>query len=416
MQQVALPPIDLAKAEFKADPFPFYAEMREHAPVYHTTSLGIAPSVWMISRYDDVLAAFRDDTRFVKDPKNSKPMDAKEASRKMRPALMPSAINALARNMLYVDDPDHARLRNLVHKVFTPKLIEEMRTLAHERSHELLNQAQRSGRQFDLLAEFAMPLPVMVISKMLGIPDKDQMRFQQWSKNTLKITASRGTFTLIQAVPAMLMFMHYLRQLFQERRENPQDDLTTALVQVEEAGDRLSEDELVAMVFLLLVAGHETTMNLIATGALSLMQFPDEMARFREEPEIGKSAIEELLRFTSPVEQATRRYTSEDITLHGVTIPRGELVMLMIGSANRDERQFPDPDQLDLTRTPNRHLAFGMGVHYCLGAPLARLEGHVAMPTLLERMPNLRLAVPEEKLRWRSSILVRGLEALPVTY
>jgi cytochrome P450 PksS len=221
---------------------------------------------------------------------------------------------------------------------------------------------------------------------------------------------------MVQAVPAMLMFMRYLRQLFDDRRQNPQDDLTTSLVQAEEAGDRLSEDELVAMVFLLLLAGHETTMNLIATGALSLMQFPDQMTLYREQPEISKSAIEELLRFTSPVEQATHRYASEDIHLHGVTIPKGELVLLMIGSANRDERQFPNAEELDLTRNPNRHLAFGMGVHYCLGAPLARLEGQVAMPILLDRLPNMRLAVPEEKLRWRSSILVRGLEALPVTY
>ncbi len=411
MERVALPQLDLASSEYRANPFPFYAQMREHEPVYHATGLKISPSVWMISRYDDVLAAFKDDARFVKDPNNARP-----GNKALKSPLMPSSVEALGRNMLYVDDPDHARLRNLVHKVFTPKLIEAMRAQVRDRTHELLDKAQNSRRQFDLLHEFAMPLPVMVISQMLGIPDKDQPRFQRWSTNTLKITGSRRPLTMMQAVPSILMFMRYLRQLFRERRENPQDDLVTALVQVEEEGDRMSEDELVAMVFLLLIAGHETTMNLLATGTLNLLQFPDQMERLRREPEIAKSAVEELLRYASPVDQATHRFASEDIDMYDVTIPQGEMVLLMIGSANRDEQHFVNPDQLDLTRNPNRHLAFGMGVHYCLGAPLARLEAQVAFPILLERLPDLRLAVPEDQLEWRNSILVRGMEAMPVAY
>jgi cytochrome P450 PksS len=204
--------------------------------------------------------------------------------------------------------------------------------------------------------------------------------------------------------------------LFKQRRKNPQDDLVTALVQAEEAGDTLSEDELLAMVFLLLIAGHETTVNLIASGTLALLQHPEQMNLLRQNPSLIKPAIEELLRFTSPVEIATERFAREDITLRGMTIPRGEMVLAVLGSANRDEEQFPDPGALDITRDPNRHLAFGQGGHYCLGAPLARLEGQIAMNTLLHQLPALRLTVAPDSLRWRKGVFLRGLKQLPLAF
>jgi cytochrome P450 PksS len=207
-----------------------------------------------------------------------------------------------------------------------------------------------------------------------------------------------------------------VRQLVARRRTDPQDDLITALLHAGASGDTLSEDELLAMVVLLLIAGHETTVNLIASGTLALLEHPDERERLRRDPALIKPAIEELLRFTSPVDIATERYASEDVTLEGVTIPRGELVLAAVGSANRDERQFPNPDMLDLSREPNRHLAFGQGAHYCLGAPLARLEGQIAITTLLRRMPDLRLAVAPGALRWRRGLILRGLEVLPVAF
>jgi cytochrome P450 PksS len=208
--------------------------------------------------------------------------------------------------------------------------------------------------------------------------------------------------------------MGYLKRIFKERRADPHDDLITALVQAEEDGQRLTEDELLAMVFVLLIAGHETTVNLIGSGALALLEHPDQMRLLRQKPELIKNAIEELLRFVSPVEQATERYAREDVTLHGIAIPKGEMVLAVIASANRDEHQFADPDRLDITRENVKHLAFGQGAHYCVGAPLARLEGQIALQTLVERMPNLGLATAPQTLRWRPGLTVRGLEALPV--
>jgi cytochrome P450 PksS len=221
---------------------------------------------------------------------------------------------------------------------------------------------------------------------------------------------------MVKAVPNAWALIRYLRKIIKKRQANPRDDLVSALARAEEAGDTLSEDERLAMVFLLLVAGHETTVNLIGNGTLTLLEHPDQLEKLRNEPALLKPAVEEMLRFTSPVEMATERYTREDVTIHGVTIPRGEMVFAVIASANRDERQFTNADSLDITREPNKHLAFGLGNHFCLGASLARLEGQVAISTLLHRAPDLRLTVAPKALRWRRGLLLRGLEALPVAF
>jgi cytochrome P450 PksS len=265
----------------------------------------------------------------------------------------------------------------------------------------------------DVIADYALPIPLTVISEMLGIPTADQHRFHRWS-NT--IVASTAAPNLIRVLPAIWRFVRYLRKVIAAKRVRPQDDLISALVQAEEAGDRLREDELVAMVFLLVVAGHETTVNLIGNGVLALMQFPEQLERLRADPRLESTALEELLRFHSPVETSTERFAREPIAIAGVPIPQGALVYGLIASANRDETQFDDPDRLDLGRQKNRHLAFGQGIHYCLGAPLARLEGQIALRRLLERMPGLRLAVPESTLRWRKGLNIRGLETLPVAW
>jgi cytochrome P450 PksS len=211
------------------------------------------------------------------------------------------------------------------------------------------------------------------------------------------------------------MFLRYTRKLIKARRAQPRDDLVSALIRAEEAGRQLSEDELVAMVVLLLVAGHETTVNLIGNGTLALLEHPDQLEKLRDDPSLIRPAVEELLRFGSPVEAATERFAREDVTIAGVTIPRGEMVLAVIASANRDERQFANPDKLDITREPNRHLAFGLGAHFCLGAALARMEGQIAIGTLLRRAPGLRLAVEPGALRWRPGLVLRGLKALPVS-
>jgi cytochrome P450 len=249
---------------------------------------------------------------------------------------------------------------------------------------------------------------------MLGIPAEDHHRFHRWSSVIVAATASPNLFRVL---PAIWMFVRYIRGMIAAKRASPQDDLISALVQAHEAGDRLRDDELVAMVFLLVVAGHETTVNLIGNdGALALLQFPEQLSRFRDEPALSASAIEELLRFHSPVEVSTERYAREAIEIAGVVIPPGALVYGVLASANRDANEFEEPDRLDLGREKNRHLAFGQGIHYCLGAPLARLEGQVALPRLVERMPALRMAVPESSLRWRPGLNLRGLKELPVAW
>jgi len=281
---------------------------------------------------------------------------------------------------------------------------------------ELLDAMERERRRkggAELVADYALPLPATVIAELLGVPAEDHARFHRWSNRLVSVSSTRD---MLRAVPAALAFVRYLRKLIERRRAEPRDDLITALTRAEEAGDRLSEDELLAMAFLLLVAGHETTVNLIASGTLALLEHPEQADALRNVPALAKPAVEELLRYTSPVEMATERYPRQDVEIESTTIPRGELVLAVLSSANRDERHFEDPNLLDLARSPNRHLAFGRGgVHHCLGAPLARMEGQIAMCALLRRFPEARLAATPEWLRWRRGVFLRGLERLPLT-
>jgi cytochrome P450 PksS len=401
MPQIIAP--NLASPHFKANPYPFYTRLRAEAPVYRTT-LANRQVAWLVTRYDDALAVLKDE-RFVKNRLNATPVE-----QRANIPWVPGVFKPLARNMLDLDAPDHTRLRTLVHKAFTPRRIEQLRDRIQILCDQLLEAAPRSGG-LELMREYAVPLPVTIIAELLGIPPQDRAKFQRWSKSMVSVSAS---LDLLTAVPQIWLFMRYLRGLFAQRRAKPQDDLITALVQAEEAGDRLSEDELLAMVVILLIAGHETTINLIGNGMLALMQHPEQLNRLRQNPALIHSAIEELLRYTSPVDMATERFAREDVAIGGVTIPRGDQVLAVLGSANRDERQFSHPDTLDITREPNKHLAFGQGVHYCLGSPLARLEAQIAVNTLLCRLPNLRLKGAPESLHWRKGLFIRGLEQLPL--
>jgi cytochrome P450 PksS len=263
----------------------------------------------------------------------------------------------------------------------------------------------------ELIREYAMPLPAIIIAEILGVPAADRRAFQRWSKAL--VTATESPLFALRMLLPIIAFIRYIRKLVRERRSDPRDDLVTALVRAEEAGDKLSEDELLAMIFLLLVADYETTVNLIGNGTLALLQHPDQLAKLRANPALITSAVEEL-RYTSPLGTASDRYAREELTIAGAVIPRGALVILVVDSANRDERQFANPDTLDITREPNKHVTFGWGVHFCLGAPLARLEGQIAITTLLHRCPNLRLAAAPDTLRWRPGLEMHGLEALPV--
>jgi cytochrome P450 PksS len=266
----------------------------------------------------------------------------------------------------------------------------------------------------DLIRDYALPVPTTIIAEMLGVPVADRHKFHRWTSAIVTTVPSK--WGLLWTIPSLVVFLRYIRKLVRARRANPQDDLVSALVEAREAGDQLSEDELLAMVALLLIAGHETTVNLIGNGMLALMEHPDQMERLRDDPDLIKPAVEELLRYDGPLETATERFAREDVTIAGVTIPRGGMVFAVVASANRDERQFDRPDTLDLTREPNRHVAFGLGVHFCLGAPLARLEGQIAINSLLGRFSQLRLGVPPEALRRRPGLVLHGLKSLPVVF
>lgn len=399
------PQVNIVSPQFKANPFPFLAGLRKSQPVYRTTLLDKTP-VWLITRYEDVTALLKDE-RFVK---NRRTAMTPEQLRKM--PWVPPMFRPLERNMLDLDHPDHTRLRALVHKAFTPSLIGQMRDRIQTLADELLEGVASKG-EMDLINDYALPLPMTIITEILGVPTSDRDKFHKWSKAVVSLTSPKAT---LRVIPNVWMFTRYLRRFFRERRRDPRDDLASALIQAEEAGDKLSEDELLAMVFLLLIAGHETTVNLIGTGMLALLGHPDQMARLHRNPSMIKTAVEELLRYSSPVFMSTERYAREDLNIQGVTIPRGAMTLGVIGSANRDETVFEHADTLDVTREPNKHLSFGQGIHFCLGAPLARLEGQIAINTLLRRMPDLHLSVAIDSLRWRPSIFLRGLESLPTTF
>jgi cytochrome P450 len=398
-------PVNIASPGFKANPFPFYARLRAEAPAYRMT-LPTKETAWLITRYDDVAMVLKDE-RFVKDTTNALTPGQAANQRWFR-----SAFKSLKRNLLNLDPPDHTRLRGLV-KSFSPRLIEQMHGRIEILTNGLLDAVEGRGRM-DLIRDYALPLPATIIAEMLGVPAEDRHVFHRGT-NAI-IAAASSTWALLTAVPNAWSLIRYIRKIIRQRRCDPHDDVVSALAQAEEAGDKLSEDELIAMVFLLLVAGHETTVNLIGNGTLALLEHPDQVSKLRNDPALIKPAVEELLRYTSPVEMATERYARTDVTVAGVTIPRGEMVLAVIASANRDERQFADPDTLDVTREPNKHLAFGLGPHFCLGAPLARLEGQIAINTLLRRFPDLRITVAPDELRWRRGLLLRGLESLPVAF
>ncbi len=404
------PKVDLFSPAFKANPYSTYAELRETAPI-HRVTLPNGQGLWLVTRYDDAEAVLTD-RRFVKNWYN---VLTPEQLEEMAP--IPKVLQPLSKFMLNMDPPDHTRLRELVQKAFTPRMVEQLRERIQAIADNLLDAVQDKG-EMDIIDDYAFPLPIMVIAELLGVPIEDQHKFREWSNIIMSSSASEETAegNLDKLTPAVEAFTHYLNLLSEEKRKHPKNDLISALIQIEEAGERLSEEELLPMVFMLLIAGHETTVNLIGNGVLALLQHPEQLEKLKSEPSLITSAVEELLRYDGPLERATSRFASTDITIGGTVIPKGDRVLVVLGSADRDCTHFSNPDELDITREDNKHLAFGKGIHYCLGAPLARLEGQIAISTLLRRMPNLQLKVAPEALTWRSSLLIRGLDSLPVVF
>lgn len=382
-----------------------YRELRERGAIHRIRMPWDEPA-WIIVRYDAAQTALTE-KRLLK---NVKLFQDKEIFRRRTEEL-----HIFVHHMLSTDPPDHTRLRNLVQQAFTPRMIEQLRERIEEIAEDLLDTITSSpGREADLIRDYAFPLTIIVISDILGVPREDRDRFREWSNAVVSTINRPEGFEAIRS--QMEDFQDYLGRLFEERRRNPREDLISGLLAAEEQGDRLSEKELYSMVFLLIIAGHETTVNLIGNGVLALLQHPEQMALLRKERQRITTAVEEILRYYSPVEMSTNRWVGEDFSFEGQPFRHGDLVLVAIGSANRDERRFPNPDVFDITREPNPHIAFGKGIHYCLGAPLARLEGQIAISRLLDRLPELRLDLDEESLPWREDFLMRGLMRLPVRF
>jgi cytochrome P450 len=389
---------------FRTDPYPFYDAMRRESPV-RPVELPTGRA-WIVTRYADARQA-------LADPRLSKNLVLGNVGASYGPPLPPEH-RRLADHMLNYDPPVHTRLRRLVAKVFTPARIEALRPRVREIAEDLAATIAARG-EGDLVGEFAFPLPLTVICEMLGVPMEDRDSFRAWSNAVVAGTIARTDMADVGAALAT-----YITGLVAAKRASRGNDLLSDLIAVTEEGDRLSEDELVGMVFLLLVAGHETTVNLIGNGMYLLLTHPGQHDRLRADRSLLPAAVEEFLRYESPVATSTPRFTTGPVELGGVTIPAGELVLVALASANRDAERFPDADAFDVGRfTSGRadsahHIAFGHGIHFCLGAPLARLEGQVAFEAILTLLPDVRLAVPVEELSWRRGLLMRGLTALPV--
>ena len=362
---------------------------------------------WVVSRYDDVARVLKDD-RFSADPRYAKSPPLFGFGGRFAPKL----IKLVGESMICVDDPAHKRLRKLVAKAFTPRSIDDMETHIRAAVATMIDDLAARGT-VDLIADFALPLPLDVISEMLGIPPEWRLSFHHQIVRLIEVN-DQPVKRAIRWAPAMPKLVRFFESLVERKRREPDDRLITRLLEAEDAGDHLSRDELTAMIFLLLFAGHETSVNLIGNGVLALIDNPDQMTILRARPELMDGAVEELLRFTSPVEYGTMRFAKEPVIIAGTTINTGEMVMALHASANRDETAFSEPDRLDVTRAPGRHLAFGAGLHYCIGAALGRLEARLALSALLDRFDDIQLAGPRDALRWRQSSGLRGLVALPL--
>src|SRR5713226_6955949 len=376
--------------QFREDPYPLYRYLHAAAPVQWSDVL----DAWTLARYADVVESLTD-PRFSAD----RALEVDEGF-------------TIAKSMLVSDPPDHTRLRALVQKAFTPRMVEQLRPRIGSIVRELIDRIATRGGPFDIIADLAYPLPVVVIAELLGVPPEDRETFRDWSAALAASLDPLVTQELAQRAAEAREALHrYLRGIIAERRRAPRSDLISALVAVEERGEILSEPELVVMCTLLLIAGHETTVNLIGNGMLALIQHPEQFAQLRESPGLIGTAVEELLRFDSPV-QLTGRIAAEPLEIGGQHIEAGQWVLPLLGAANRDPQQFANPDQLDLTRNPNPHVGFGRGIHFCLGAPLARLEGQVAIAALVQRFRHLELAGTPVR---RDQITLRGMKSLPVS-
>lgn len=397
-------PYDLMTPAALADPFGIYRRLRDDDPVHWSDGY----NGWLLTRYDDI-------ARCLKDPRFSAARAAKMFERlppDLRAATVPLQ-QAFSRWLLMMDPPDHTRLRSLVFQAFAPALMASLRPRIQAVVDAALDRVVPAGR-FDVIRDVAYPIPAVVIAELLGVDAADRDRFKAWSDDlALMELGPRG---FVQAQTSMLAMHDYLRGVVTARRREPREDLVSQLLAARDAGAAIEEDELLASCVLILFAGHETTTNLIGNGILELLRHPDQLAVLRAEPQLIEPAVEELLRFHGPI-QRVRRTVTEPVELGGKQLRAGDAVWLMVGAANRDPAVFADPDRLDLRRRPTRHLTFGLGPHFCVGAALARIEGPIALASILARCPDLRGATTEPaELTWRKDLSFRGVTSLPVEF
>jgi len=392
------PRVDLLDPAVLSDPYPLFHRLRTEDPVHWEADL----EFWALTRYADAVYALREDSLL---------------SSAIHDSPRPGGVGlSSARWFVFLDPPRHTRLRALVHSAFTPQVVEGLRARIQAIVDELLDRAAEAGR-LDLIADLGFPLPAIVIAELLGVPAEDRAQFRAWSADLaaaggLVRMAADGAERLSRARAGGAALNAYFRDIIGERRRAPRDDLVSRLTGVQSAEGTLSEEELVDTCALLLFAGHETTTNLIGNGMLALLRHPDELSRLRADPSLIGPAVEELLRYDSPVQMRVR-VARETVEIGGRRIAKGQRVLILVGAANRDPARFPDPDRLDIARPDNRHLAFGHGIHFCTGAPLARLEGAIAIRRLLRRFPRLELTT--DQLAWRETLTLRALNALPVS-
>ncbi|GAB1780674.1 cytochrome P450 [Priestia megaterium] len=387
--------LDLFSQQFHQNPYDYYEKIRPHQPFAKVKMLNDVHNTWMAFTYKAAEAVLKD-KRFIKDMRTVFPDEMTDEN-----------LPPMARSMLFVDPPDHHRLRSLVQSGFTPKKIEKLRERIEEIAREQAT-LMRSKETVDFIKAYAFPIPIRVICELIGIPSEDQLDFQRWSTALVDVNDDS------HYDEANMEFMSYLEKLIEQKRVSPEEDLISYLIQVEEGGDGLTVSELYGVIMLLIVAGHETTVNLIANGLLALLTHPEQLTLLKADPSLVVQAIEELLRFNGPVEFSTDRWAKESFTFMGQQVEKGDHVIVSLASADHDPEVFANPGTLDITREKSSHLAFGKGIHYCLGAPLARLEGEIAIQVLLEEYPNLTLAAELSELEWRQSLIIRGLKQLPV--
>ncbi|MEY9963059.1 cytochrome P450 [Streptacidiphilus sp. MAP12-16] len=401
--------------EFAADPYPAYAWLRTHSPV-HRTTLPSGVDAWLVTRYADARQALAD-ARLSKNPSNH----STQAHRSGRVGIPGERSADLMTHLLNIDPPDHTRLRRLVSKAFTPRRVASFEPRVREITDRLIDSFA-SGGEADLIHEFAFPLPIYAICDLLGVPAEDQDDFRDWAGMMLRHEKpGQGAGPRGGVARSVKKIRTYLAELIHRKRADLGDDLISDLIRASDHGEHLTENEAAAMAFILLFAGFETTVNLIGNGLYALLTHPEQRAQLqaslhRGETGLLATAVEELLRYDGPVELATWRFATSPITLGGQDIAVGDPVLVVLAAADRDPARFDQPDLLDLTRRDNPHLGFGLGIHYCIGAPLARLEAQYALAALLCRLPDLQLAATPADLRWRGGLIMRGLRQLPVSF